>query len=436
MMAQSAKGPIGELIEAYLRDYPGEAVRTLELTQREEVARVVADVPEVAARAVLLRLSPDLAAAVLAVLPDESFRTIASGLDPARTGALLSRLDEPERSRRIELLDPTLAREIRELMSYPPDSAGGLMDPRATAFRGETRVGQALARLRVLGERKIHEVFVVEDEGRLLGTVPIQDLAVADPNHAVDTLMRPPTATVLATAVREEAVEVLTRTKVTTLPVVDVEGHLLGVIRHDVLVRAAQEEATADLQTMVGASKEERALSRPSFAVRKRLPWLQINLGTAFLAAAVVGLFEHTIAQYTALAVLLPVVAGQSGNTGSQALAVTMRALALREIRTRHWLRVALKEVTVGLVNGLAVGLVTAAAVYVWSRSIGLALVIGTAMILSMGIAGLSGASVPMVLTSVGQDPAQASSIILTTVTDVVGFFSFLGLATLLSGML
>jgi magnesium transporter len=158
---------------------------------------------------------------------------------------------------------------------------------------------------------------------------------------------------------------------------------------------------------------------------------LEINLATAFLAAAVVGLFEETIARITVLAVFLPVVAGQSGNTGSQALAVTMRGLALREIRGRHWFRVARKEIMVGFLNGCAVSLTTSLIVLIWVGSFGLALVIAVSMVVSMVIAGFSGAIIPILLKAVGQDPAQSSSIILTTVTDVVGFFTFLGLATL-----
>ncbi len=149
-----------------------------------------------------------------------------------------------------------------------------------------------------------------------------------------------------------------------------------------------------------------------------------------------VGLFEGTIARFTALAVLLPVVAGQSGNTGAQALAVTMRALALREIRARHWFRVARKELAVGALNGIAVATVTSLGVLVWSKSVGIAVVIGTSMVFSMIIAGVAGASVPMALTLLRQDPAAASSIVLTTITDVMGFLMFLGFATLASGML
>jgi magnesium transporter len=218
--------------------------------------------------------------------------------------------------------------------------------------------------------------------------------------------------------------------------VVDVEGRLLGAVRYEALLAAAKAEASADLLTMVGASKDESALSPVVFAVRKRLPWLEINLLTAFLAASVVGLFEETIARYTALAVLLPVVAGQSGNTGAQALAVVMRGLALREIRQRQWARVLTKELVVGLLNGVAVAATTAVVVFLWSRSAGLASIIGISMVLSMAIAGLAGGAVPLALRSLGQDPAQSSSIILTTVTDIVGFLSFLGIATLLAGTL
>jgi magnesium transporter len=154
------------------------------------------------------------------------------------------------------------------------------------------------------------------------------------------------------------------------------------------------------------------------------------------MAAAVVGLFEDTIARFTALAVLLPVVAGQSGNAGAQALAVTMRGLALREITIRHWLRVTFKEVNVGLVNGLAVALTCGIGVYFWSGSFGLVLVIAASMVLAMIAAGFAGAVVPIALTRLGQDPAQSSSIVLTTVTDIAGFFSFLGIATLLAAFL
>jgi magnesium transporter len=161
------------------------------------------------------------------------------------------------------------------------------------------------------------------------------------------------------------------------------------------------------------------------------MPWLQVNLLTAFLAAAVVGIFENTIAQVTALAVLLPVVAGQSGNAGAQALAVPMRGLALREITIRQWARVMRKEVFAGFMNGLAIAVTCGIGVYLWSGSLALVAVIAVSMVMAMVAAGFAGAIIPIVLTRLGQDPATSSSILLTTVTDVAGFFSFLGIATL-----
>jgi magnesium transporter len=277
---------------------------------------------------------------------------------------------------------------------------------------------------------------VVDEAARLEGIVAIQDLALADPDDPVGDYMQAAPAFVPLTATTEEMVDLLTRHALSSLPVVDNEGHLVGVVRYEQLVAAAQETASVDLQTMFGASRDEKALSKPSFAVKKRLPWLQINLLTAFLAAAVVGLFEDTIARYTALAILLPVVAGQSGNTGAQALAVVIRGLALREISSAHWRRVVVKETLVAAMNGVAVALSTSLAVYIWSRSLGLTAVIGLAMVISMSIAGTAGAGIPLLLNKLGQDPAQSSSIILTTVTDVAGFFSFLGIATLFISML
>jgi len=304
------------------------------------------------------------------------------------------------------------------------------------AVQPHTTVSRTLARLRTYRDKRVRRVYVVDAGNRLLGSVRLHDLAVSKPSLRVEELMEPGSAAVADVASRDEVVETLTRTRLPSIPVVDFDGRLLGVIRDDILLAAVRAETSSDMQAMVGASREERALSPVLFAVRKRLPWLEVNLLTAFLAAAVVGLFEGTIARFTALAVLLPVVAGQSGNTGAQALAVTMRGLALREIRTRHWMKVSTKEVRVAFLNSVAVALTTSAAVFVWSRSTGLTLVIGTSMILSMVAAGLSGAAIPLLLTAIRQDPAQSSSIILTTVTDVVGFFSFLGIATLLSGMI
>ena len=427
---------VGALNRAFLRGYPGEVARALEaLPVAEAVAFLEQEQPGEAALAVE-RLTLDQGELVLAALRDDFAAAVVARIDPARAAALLARQDEASRERRLAQLGPAAAREIRDLIGYPAESAGSLMDPRVRLFRPESTTREVLARLRAAPERRLDVVYVVDEEGRLVGAVPLQDVALADPETRLDALVRGLPASVHATAGRQAVIGEFETRKVASLPVVDAHQRMLGVIRHATLVEAAQEEASVDLQTMVGASRDEHALSPSLFAVRRRLPWLQVNLLTAFLAASVVGLFEDTIARFTALAVLLPVVAGQSGNTGAQALAVTMRGLALREVRARHWLRVAAKETRAAAMNGLAVAATTCIGVWWWSGSPGLVLVIGLSMLLSMTLAGLSGALIPMALTAARQDPAQASSIILTTVTDVVGFLSFLGIATALAGLL
>ena len=425
-----------DLGREYGRQFPDEAAAELEHTPAVATAAWLATLDTKEAEELLRRLAPDTAAQVLVAMPSEPGAAIAAAMDPPHASRLIARLDHDAQEALLTLMPQRLARELRQLAAYPPGTAGALMDPQVLALHPSATVGEAVERLRDLAHKRIYRVYLVDTADQLTGSVRVRDLAIADRATKLEELMIVGPAGVSVTANREEVSEILARERVASLPVVDFQNHLIGVLRYDALIDAARDEATADMQSMVGAGKEERALSKVSFAVRKRLPWLQINLLTAFLAASVVGLFESTIARFTALAVLLPVVAGQSGNTGAQALAVTMRGLALREIRVRQWLRICFKEARVGLINGVAVALTTSLAVLVWSRSVGLALVIGSSMVISMVVAGFSGAATPMVLTALGQDPAQSSSIILTTVTDVVGFFSFLGLATLLAGML
>ncbi|MBM2830004.1 MAG: hypothetical protein HW411_794, partial [Gammaproteobacteria bacterium] len=310
-----------------------------------------------------------------------------------------------------------------------------LMEARVMYFRPEMTVGEALNIIRSRPKRTYRKIYTVDENNRLEGMIEIEELALADHSTTLSELEHLSPAVVEVTASREELVDIFEKQKVTDLPVIDFDQRLVGIIRYHVFVDAAREESSADFQKMVGVSRDERALSTAIFAIRKRLPWLEINLATAFMAAAVVGLFEDTIAKYTALAVLLPVVAGQSGNTGMQALAVTMRGLAIKEIYPRNWPRILFKEFSVGFWNGIAVGITTGVCVYIWSRNFGLTLIIMLSMVISMSIASISGAATPILLTVAKQDPAQSSSIFLTTITDVAGFFSFLGIATLLISM-
>jgi magnesium transporter len=381
-------------------------------------------------------LSPARIDELVPALPEKLLKQVMQILDPAALAVSLLRISDSARERCLALLPKRIATEVRRLMDYPAGSAGRVMDSRIPSFRGDQTVAAVLEQVRQSKPRDLRQLFIVDADRRLAGTVDVQDLLIAEPTDLLAEIARPPAATVSPFDDREEVAEKLRDFHLDVLPVIDIHERLIGAIRHEALLKTLEEAASVDIQMMVGAGREERALSPPQFAVRKRLPWLQINLATAFLAAAVVGLFESTIAQFTALAVLLPVVAGQSGNAGAQALAVTMRGLALREISTRHWFRVLFKEMNVGIVNGLAIAATTGIGVLLWSRSTGLALVISVSMVLSMVIAGIAGSVIPIALTRLGQDPAQSSTIVLTTVTDVAGFMSFLGVATLLSALL
>lgn len=422
---------------ALFERHPAEAAVELERLDLDAAAEALAGQPPDVAVPVWERLSPDIAAALIERVPKHNAVAVMNRMDPTRAATLLAAFDVDARERLLGLLDKATARDLRTILQYPRGSAGSIMDPRIIYLRRDLTVREALARLRLPGGRlrpvRARRILILVDaEGRIDGIVEIQDLVLANPDDRLAEFLQPIPAWVTATASTEEVVDVMEAHHLSSLPVVDLEGRLIGVVRYEELITAAKEEATADLQTLFGAGRDERALSPPAIAVRKRLPWLQVNLATAFLAASVVGLFEGTIEQYTALAVLLPVVAGQSGNTGAQALAVVIRGLALREVHMAHWRRVLWKEMRVGMVNGVAVAATTALGVFVWSGSSGLTLIIALSMVLSMVIACVAGAAVPMLLTVLRQDPAQSSSIVLTTVTDVFGFFSFLGIATLL----
>ena len=424
------------LRQDFFQSYPAEAVHYIEELPTERIADVLDGLSQALSASIWEALSPVIAARVLADLGDNAIQQVLARIDPNRGALILSSLGEQERKRCLSLLSPHVVQDFERALGHEPDSAGALMNTRLVYYTQDMKVRDVVKKLRLHRQTGFRVLFITDDENRLIGMVELQDLVLARRENRLSEMAQPVRAIAQVTTNSEELVEIFEKFRLTELPVVDADGHLIGIIQHHILIDAAREEAVIDMQTMVGVSKDERALSDASFAIKKRLPWLQVNLATAFLAAAVVGVFEQTIAQVTALAVLLPVVAGQSGNTGAQALAVTMRGLALREVWPRHWLRLVFKEFNVGLWNGVAVALTTSLGVYIWSQSLGLCLIIGLSMVASMIIASVSGALIPVLLIKAGQDPATSSSIFLTTVTDVMGFLSFLGIATLLMGMI
>ena len=428
--------PLADLVrEDFIARFPSAAVDHLETLNESLLHRETQGLSISAQLTLLDRLSPIRASQIFSSLEKREQATLIAEASTHLALELASSLNQEDLTNLFALLPKGLQSELERLVALPPNSAGRHMDQAVGTLTPELRVAKAIERIRASAINQVSSVYVTDSERQLIGRVDMQALVLAEPDELVgDLIQSAPSIDLMAPS--EDVVDLFEELRADSLPVVDSNNRLMGVLRHHQLLEVAGEAATADIQKMVGGSPDEQALSTPRFAVLRRLPWLQINLLTAFLASAVVLLFEGLIAQFTALAVLLPVVAGQSGNAGAQALAVTIRGLVLREVGTRELPRLIRKELLTGLANGIALALVCGAGVYLWSSSLGLALVISLAMVLSIPAAGMAGAIVPMVLTRIGQDPATASSIILTTVTDVAGFFSFLGIALLLSSIL
>jgi len=432
----SLDDPLTRLNRAFLLNHPRTAARSLESSAPDDATDILRQQEPFIAARVLERISPGTLDIIFRLFPSEFAAAVLMSMEASTAVALLSRQSEELQKLHLAHMNDVSAAEFRSLLDYPENSVGQMMSTQIVAFNKNTTVEQAIARLRQLSVETIHHLFLLDDEVRLDSEVEIKKLALAESTQTLTSISKPIVTFVNAMDSKDELMDKIDKFHIDVLPVVDLNLQLVGVVRSQGLMNAMREDIVTDMQTMVGASKDERALSSSWFAVRKRLPWLQINLLTAFLAAAVVGLFEDTISRFTALAILLPIAAGQSGNAGAQALAVTMRGLTLREITMGHWFRVMMKELRTGFINGLGIAVTCSAGVYLWSRSLGLALVMALSMIISMTIAGIAGALVPILLKRFGLDPAQSSSIVLTTITDVAGLMSFLGIATLLSQLL
>lgn len=424
------------LVRTFVEGHPQDAANAVEQMDAAEAVKILDKLPSRLNGLLMERLTPQKAGTILDLMEPSRTRELLAGMSPRQASLVLHHLESGKREEALAGLPSARARELRDLMHYPPETAGGMMEPRVASIPMDLNVQSAIGVLRKAPRQTLFYLYVTDQDGRLAGVLNMRNLLLASPRDTIESLMSHEIMSVPATMDREDVLILMRRHRFLALPVVDADGRLIGVIKHDEALRAGQLEAFEDLQKMVGAGGDERALSPVSTVVKRRLPWLYVNLVTAFAAAAVVGIFEGVIQKVTALAVLLPIVSGQGGNTGAQALAVVMRGLALREIVTGAAKRVMVKEILAGLLNGAAIAVVTSAAVWVWSRNVGITLVIGLAMIVNMVVAGLSGAAIPICLRALKRDPAQSSSIFLTTVTDVVGFASFLGFAAIFMSLL
>jgi magnesium transporter len=378
-----------------------------------------------AARAdVLEQLSPVAVILGIRELETDDAVAILESLPKDRQKDILERLPHPKRV--------ALARSLE----YPEDSAGRRMQSEYIAVRPDTTVGQTIDYMRETPDLpdRFYEIFITDRSHRLLGAVALDRLLRAKRPVPISELMDEELYRVRAADDQEEVARLFERYDLVSAPVVDEADRLVGVITVDDVVDVIEEEAEEDLKALGGVRGEE--LSDPVRTVaRRRFNWLLVNLATAFLASSVLGLFEGQLQKMVALAVLAPIVASQGGNAATQTMTVVVRALAVRELSSANMWRTILREVLVGLVNGLAFAVITGVAAVAWFKVPDLGLVIGLAMLCNLVAGALGGILIPLALDRSGSDPAVSSGVFVTTVTDVVGFFSFLGIATLWFGL-
>ena len=430
--------PLLPLVHRFFESDPVAAARSLETMDDDECALVLKVLPAPLVARAFRHLQPQQIAVLLKDAPPELFENVVANLDPQQAASILLSLPQETRTLFLNQLPDKEKREIQELLTYPVNSAGRIMTTEFLAFHTEVKVKDAIQRIRALAHQQAPAsyTYVVDDENHLEGVINMRDLLVASGDETLGSIMRPGVFAVDCFMDREEVANELSKRKFFAVPVIDQERRLLGIIKADQLIGDVQQEATEDIQKLFGAGGDERVFSPVAFSLRKRLPWLHVNLATAFLAASVVALFEGIIAKITVLAVFLPVVAGQGGNAGIQTLAVVMRGLVMREIAPQTVWPLLRKEAVIGMLNGVTIGIVTGAVAWLWHGNAALGVVIGLAMIVNLLAAGLAGAAIPLSMKAMGLDPAQSSGIVLTTVTDVVGFFSFLGFAVLFQKLL
>jgi magnesium transporter len=420
---------VGDWHEADLGDLlaaldPELRPRLIELLGANFDFKALTELDEAARADILEQLAPVAVVLGIRELETDDAVAILEGLPKERQKDILERLPHPKRV--------ALARSLE----YPEDSAGRRMQTEYIAVRPDATVGNTIDYMRETPDlpERFYEIFVTDRNHRLLGAVALDRLLRAKRPVPIAELMDEDVHRLRATDDQEEVARMFERYDLIAAPVVDAAERLVGVITVDDVVDVIEEEAEEDIKALGGVRGEE--LSDPVWTVaRRRFNWLLVNLATAFLASSVLGLFEGQLQKMVALAVLAPIVASQGGNAATQTMTVVVRALAVRELSSINAWRTILREVLVGLVNGLAFAVITGVAAVAWFKLPQLGFVIGLAMLCNLIAGALGGILIPLVLDRSGADPAVASGVFVTTVTDVVGFFAFLGIATLWFGL-
>ena len=415
--------------------HPADLADELQRLTPEEAQARLRSLPRDQAAAVVQELDDELRPRLLEGLSKKELSELVGDLPHNEAADVIGKLPKEQQTELIYKLPRDDQQEVTNLLQYPPDTAGGIMSDEFIALHADQTVEDCLKSLRRKAEEQpdsISYLYVKDDSKCLIGIVSLRDLVFSRPDRPIREMMNPDVKAVSVNDDQEKIARLFEHYHYLALPVIEKDGRLVGIVSAKAVMGVIQDEATEDMQLMVGLSGEERAFTPWQTSIRRRLPWLCINLGTAFLAGAVVQIFEGTIARWTALAIFLPIVAGQGGNAGAQTLTVIVREMALGEMSKGDGRRALIKEAILGVCNGLAIGVLVGVVAYFWKGKAMLGLIVGVAMLLNMIAAALSGVFVPYTLRAFKVDPALASSIFVTTVTDVAGFFFFLGLAAVM----
>ena len=365
-------------------------------------------------------------------LPNAYLAQAATELDSDDAAYFLENLEPQDRQEVLEQLPLPDRAALQRNLEYPEETAGRLMQGEFVSVAPFWNVGQVIDYMRETEElpTTFSEIYVIDPLFKVLGSVNLSHLLRSKRQVPIDEIMRDDISTVDAMADQEDVARQFERYDLYSAPVVDASGRLVGVVTVDDVVEVIQSEADEDIHRLGGVGDESVA-DNVFNTTQSRFVWLLVNLLTAVLASAVIKMFDASIEQMVALAVLMPIVASMGGNAGTQTMTVAVRALATRNLTAVNASRIVLREVSVGLVNGLLFAFILSIVTVVWFGSGALGLVIAAAMIFNHLAAALAGILVPLTLQRLGQDPAIASSVFVTTITDVVGFFAFLGLATI-----
>lgn len=379
---------------------------------------------------VLWHLSAHARETIVSRLGFERVAALMGLLESDDIADLIQMLDRRKREKAIELLRKSDPKKVLPLLGFEEETAGGLMKSEFLKIESDKTVEDLRKSLSGASARALN-VYVVDPEGVLLGSLSLVRMAAAPPQARVAELMHAKVEALAANLPQEDVVHRFAELDAVELPVVDPRGRILGVVTADDLIGVIREELAEDISRMSGVSEDEHIGDPAWLSIRRRLPWLVVNLATALLAAWVVSSFSDTIAEVVILAALMPIVAGMGGNAVTQTLGVSIRALALGQLNALDMWKVAFKQMLTGAANGLATGVLMGGIAYAWTRDLRLALVLTSAMTINLFVAGAGGVLIPVTMKKMRIDPALASTVFATTLTDVVGFFTFLGLASL-----